>query len=86
MLQFLTYLLHKQIIEMRCSQNLRCPFSVPSWRLQADLTEVYGAMYIFYPLFILKSSLYYRPLEILHFLSLKYAIYTPERLLIKSGL
>ena len=33
MLQFLTYLLHKQIIEMRRSQNLRCPFSVPSRRL-----------------------------------------------------
>ena len=28
MLQFLTYLLHKQIIEMRHSQNLRCPFLV----------------------------------------------------------
>ena len=33
MLQFLTYLLHKQIIEMGHSQNLRCPFSVPSRRL-----------------------------------------------------
>ena len=33
MLQFLTYLLHKQIIEMRRSQNLRCPFLVPSRRL-----------------------------------------------------
>ena len=33
MLQFLTYLLHKQIIEMCHSQNLRCPFSVPSRRL-----------------------------------------------------
>ena len=33
MLQFLTYLLHKQMIEMRRSQNLRCPFSVPSQRL-----------------------------------------------------
>ena len=33
MLQFLTYLLHKQIIEMCRSQNLRCPFSVPSRRL-----------------------------------------------------
>ena len=29
MLQFLTYLLHKQVIEMRCSQNLRCPFWYP---------------------------------------------------------
>jgi len=36
MLQFLTYLLHKQIIEMRRSQNLRCPFSVPSRRLCAS--------------------------------------------------
>ena len=38
MLQFLTYLLHKQIIEMRPSQNLHYPFSVPSqrlWRIQA---------------------------------------------------
>ena len=33
MLQFLTYLLHKPIIEMRRSQNLRCPFLVPSRRL-----------------------------------------------------
>ena len=33
MLQFLTYLLHKQIIEMCHSQNLRCPFLVPSRRL-----------------------------------------------------
>jgi hypothetical protein len=33
MLQFLTYLLHKQIIEMRRSQNLRGPFSVPYRRL-----------------------------------------------------
>ena len=33
MLQFLIYLLHKQIIEMRRSQNLRCPFLVPSRRL-----------------------------------------------------
>ena len=33
MLQFLTYLLYKQIIEMRRSQNLHCPFSVPSRRL-----------------------------------------------------
>ena len=33
MLQFLTYLLHKKIIEMRRSQNLRCPFLVPSQRL-----------------------------------------------------
>ena len=33
MLQFLTYLLNKQIIEMPRSQNLRCPFSVPSRRL-----------------------------------------------------
>ena len=31
--QFLTYLLHKQIIEMCPSQNLRCPFLVPSRRL-----------------------------------------------------
>ena len=29
MLQFLTYLLYKQIIEMRRSQNLRRPLSVP---------------------------------------------------------
>ena len=35
MLQFLTYLLHKQIIEMCRSQNLRCPFLVPSRRLWA---------------------------------------------------
>ena len=33
MLQFLTYLLHKQIIEMRRSQNLRRPLSVLSRRL-----------------------------------------------------
>ena len=32
MLQFLIYLLHKQIIEMRRSQNLRYPFLVPSRR------------------------------------------------------
>ena len=38
MLQFLTYLLHQQIIEMRRSQNLRCPFLVPSWRLCLDTT------------------------------------------------
>ena len=36
MFQFLTYLLHKQIIEMRRSQNVRCPFSVPSQRLCMD--------------------------------------------------
>ena len=29
MLQFLTYLLYKQIIEMQRSQNLRRPLSVP---------------------------------------------------------
>ena len=29
MFQFLTYLLHNQIIEMRHSQNLRRPLSVP---------------------------------------------------------
>ena len=32
MFQFLTYFLPKQIIEMCRSQNLRCPFSVPSRR------------------------------------------------------
>ena len=37
MLQFLTYLLHNQIIEMRRSQNLCCPFSVPSRRLASLL-------------------------------------------------
>ena len=31
MFQFLTYLLHKKIIEMRCSQNLRRPFSVSQY-------------------------------------------------------
>ena len=45
MLQFLTNLLHKQIKEMHRSQNLRCPFLVPSRRL--------CFIHTFWPLFML---------------------------------
>ena len=53
MLQFLTYLLHKQIIEMRRSQNLHCPFSVPSRRLQ--LLQVFSYFYDLTALTILRT-------------------------------
>ena len=45
MLQFLTYLLHKQIIEMRCSQNLSYPFMVPSRRL-CIFETIFGIMFL----------------------------------------
>ena len=59
-----------------------------NYRTRAIITR---GLYIFYPTFILKCGLYYRPLyglktEILHFLSLKSAVSIWERFLIKSGL
>ena len=49
-------------------------------------------LYYFYPVFLFHWGLYYRPfmyvlkMKVLHFLSLKSAVYLRERFLIKSGL
>ena len=59
------------------------------YRTRAIITR---RLYNFYPIFLFHCGLYYRPfmyvlkMEIPHFLSLKSAVYTRERLLIKRGL
>ena len=61
------------------------------YRTRAIITR---GLYIFYPIFtavyieerFILQTIFVLKTEILHFLSLKSAVYTQERLLIKSGL
>ena len=70
MLQLLTYLLHKQIIEMCRSQNLRCPFSVPSRRLWAIY---YGCTFVIWtsPYYFLVDATQQTHQKVIHTLVVK---------------